>query len=78
MNAQSYGKPTEEVRNEDLRVGDTCILWCGVWRVTALYPYQGPLGDIILRVADTDQGSGFSLERGGWTLIAKRHEEAKE
>ena len=71
-----YKGETEEVRNEELRVGDTCVLWCGLWRITALGPYRGPLAGIIDRIATTDQGGGFSLERGGWTRIVKRHKEA--
>ena len=57
-------------RNEDLKVGDVALLWCGAWRITAIRPYHGPLKDIIFALADTVPGVGFSLEIGGETEVA--------
>jgi hypothetical protein len=56
----------EWVSNEALRVGDVVRIYGSIrWRITAIRPYRGPLTDIIFGLADTDQGPGFSLERGG-------------
>ncbi len=57
----------ESVRNEDLRVGDMVKLWSGVKRITAIEPYVGPLGYIIFAIAGVVPGTGFSLEKGGYT-----------
>ena len=67
MNTQHTGD--EDVRNEDLRVGDYVYV-LGIKRIVAIKPYTGPLEDIIFAIADTVPGVGFSLERGGYTTRA--------
>lgn len=56
-----------DLRNEDLRVGDVvhAITWK---RITAIRPYKGP-HDFIFAIVDTVPGVGFSLERGGFTMV---------
>jgi hypothetical protein len=58
----------QSTRNEDLKVGDIIDV-LGIKRITAIRPYEGPLRDIIFALADTVPGVGFSLERGGMTLV---------
>lgn len=54
------------VPNEQLKPDDVVNV-LGKKRITKIYPYKGPLVDIIFALADTDTGPGFSLERGGYT-----------
>lgn len=63
-----------ETRNEDLRVGDVVLLWCGAKRITRIEPYIGPLQDIVFALAEYTPGAqlphgAFSLERGGFTEV---------
>ncbi len=60
----------EEVRNEDLRVGDMVHLWCGYQRIVAIKKYTGP-HEFIFGIVDTVPGVGFSLEKGGYTKRVK-------
>lgn len=57
------------VRNEDLKVGDLVVMWCGRARITRVVRYSGPLRDIIFATAEVDTGRDFSLERRGWTDV---------
>lgn len=51
------------IPGEDLRVGDTVrYLEPHPWVVvTAIYPYRGPLKDIVRSIVETRPGIGFSV-----------------
>lgn len=49
-----------EVPDEDLRAGDVVDV-LGRKTITMIRPYVGPLKDIVLGIADTEPGVGFSL-----------------
>lgn len=60
---------SEEVPDEQLRVGDMVKI-IGTWRrITAIRPYTGP-HDFVIGLADTVPGVGFSLCRGSTTIRA--------
>lgn len=67
---------TESRRDEDLRVGDVVLLWCGAKRITAIEPYRGPLAEVFALAEYTPGASrplgGFSLLRGGYTEVVVR------
>ncbi len=60
---------TEEVRDEDLKVGDLVHVLQWV-RIVAIKPYKGPLADIIHAIAETVPGVGFSLQKGNYSTRA--------
>ena len=62
--------------DEDLRVGDVVLLWCGAKRLTAIRSYDGPLRDAVFALAEYTPGAhlprgGFSLMRGGFTEVVE-------
>lgn len=65
-------KRTEWVKSADVRVGDVMEFLGRERRVTAIYPYTGPLSDIISHLVDWDIGGGISLERDGDIEILER------
>ena len=57
----------ESVRDEDLRIGDMVVMWCGRGRIVEIEAYKGALRDVVFAIARVDTGRDFSLIRGGWT-----------
>lgn len=58
---------TERVNDEDLKAGDTVKLWCGVLRIVAIEPYEGPLKEIVFAIARCAPAHDFSLCYGQTT-----------
>lgn len=68
---------SHSIRNEDLKVGDIMLLWCGAKRITSIEPYKGPLEGVIFATVTYTPGvkkshGGLSLECGGYTEIEER------
>lgn len=66
---KSSRKPKRRrVRNEELRVGDVVDV-LGPKLIQAIRPYEGAHSDIMLAVVTATPGIGFSLDRGGYTVV---------